>query len=140
MSRNLKLLAVTLAELAKRPRIRLKCTKPIECPTCGGQMEHSENLTFGAQMSDTNIVIFNLSGHMCGRCGEKAFDSRSSQKIEEATREKVGGGYECKITRVGGRQLGLYFPKDVLRKMEIKPAMTALIKPLTRKKAIIEVT
>jgi YgiT-type zinc finger domain-containing protein len=128
----------TLASLSKRPRIKLR-GKSIECPTCGGEMVYSEDLTFEAQMSDTNVVILNLSGHKCAACGEKAFDSWSSQKIEEATRQKVGGGYECRITRVGGRQLGLYFPKDVLREMEIRPSAKALIKPLTRKKALVEV-
>lgn len=110
----------------------------LKCPECGGTMRPSEDLVFDVHLPNGYIVIPNLSGHKCERCGDKYFDPDSSSIIDEYTGERVSGGHEAKITIVGGGKLGMYFPKDVLRNMDIKPKTSVIIKPLTRKKMIIE--
>lgn len=110
----------------------------LECPVCGGTMRPSEELTFDVHLPNGYIVIPNLSGHKCEECGDKYFDPDSSSIIGRYTDERVSGGHEAKVTTVGGGKLGIYFPKDVLREMDIESKKKVVLKPISRKKAILE--
>lgn len=110
----------------------------IECPECGGTMHPSDDLTFDVNLPEGRLIIPNLSGHKCERCGDEYYDPESSDIIDRHTAGKVTGGHEAKITTVGGGKLGIYFPKDVLRDMDIKSKEKVIIKPISRKKAIME--
>lgn len=43
-----------------------------------------------------------------------------------------------KISSVGGGKIGVYFPKDILRVMEINKSEKAILTPLSKRKMIIE--
>jgi len=127
----------TAARLAKR-RTKAKPGEKMGCPTCGSVMRYANDMVFDCHVLGERIVIPNLSGLRCGQCGEQAYDLYSSDIIDRYTSDKVMGGYECSISVVGAGKLGMYFPKDVLRTMDIKPKTRAIIKPLTRRKMVVE--
>ena len=52
--------------------------------------------------------------------------------IAEHVGNKPAGGCECRISTVGAGKLGMYFPKDVLRVMEIIKKVRAIVTPLTK--------
>lgn len=131
----------TAAELGKQPRKKSydpKGVGDIECPECGGTMHPSDELTFDVTLPEGRLIIPNLSGRICDQCGDQYFDAESSDIIDRHTARKISGGHEAKVTIVGGGRLGIYFPKDVLREMDIKSKQKVIIKPISRKKAIIE--
>lgn len=108
-------------------------------PLCGARaLSYAEDLVFDCYVLGERIVIPNLSGLKCNGCGEMAFDYKSSELIDKYTAGKAVGGYECSVSTLGAGKLGLYFPKDILRTMSIKAKIKAIIKPITKKKMIIE--
>jgi len=133
----------TNIEIAKRRAGRRG--SPIEnvvdatCHVCGsGSVSFVDDLVFEVVLTGERIVIPNLTGIRCSNCGDFAFDSDSSKIIDEHTGNKTAGGYECGISTVGAGKLGMYFPKDVLRVMEITKKGKAIVTPLSRRKMIVE--
>ncbi|VVB89436.1 Uncharacterised protein [uncultured archaeon] len=133
----------TAIEIAKRSAGRkespVKGVKEIECPSCGNStMNYADDLTFEVVLAGERIVIPNLTGLKCSKCGEVAFDANSTKIIEKYTTGKPTGGYELKISTVGGGKIGMYFPKDVLRVMKISKSEKAILTPLSNRKMVIE--
>lgn len=126
--------------LAKLEKLKENPLKGVEmgCPMCGGRMRYSEDLVFEVHAEGRQIVIPNLSGVRCEKCGDESFDMSSSTIIDRYTRDEAVGGHETSITVVGAGKLGMYFPKDVLRTMDLRPKSKAIIKPLTRRKMVVE--
>ena len=112
--------------------------KDIKCPSCDNMMSYAEDLIFDVVLAGERIVIPNLKGLRCSKCSEVSFDADSSEIIEKYTTGRSGGGYELKISAVGGGKIGIYFPKDVLRVMEINKSEKAILTPLSKRKMIIE--
>jgi len=109
------------------------------CHVCGAMsVSFVDDLVFEVVLTGERIVIPNLTGIRCSNCGDFAFDSDSSKIIDEHTGNKPAGGYECGISTVGAGKLGMYFPKDVLRVMEITKKGKAIVTPLSRRKMIVE--
>lgn len=129
-----------MAELEEQPREESTSGEmgDVGCPECGGTMHPSHDLTFDVNLEKGRVIIPNLSGHKCERCGDQYFDDRSSDIIDRYTAEEALGGHEIKITTVGGGKLGIYFPKDVLRDMDITSERSVILKPISRKKALLE--
>ena len=130
----------TMLRLSKHKKRRpLKGVKGITCPACNeNTMDYAEDLVFDCYVLGERIIIPNLSGLRCRTCGETGYDDPSSDIIDRYMHEKVTGGYEVTVSTLSAGKLGLYFPKDVLRTMDIKAKIKAIIKPLTKKKMIIE--
>jgi YgiT-type zinc finger domain-containing protein len=132
----------TAIEIAKRRGKKespMKRVKDIECPSCGTtSMSYSDDLTFEVILAGERIVIPNLTGLKCSKCGEVAFDTNSTKIIEKYTSGKPVGGYELKVSTVGGGKIGMYFPKDVLRVMKISKSDKAILTPLSNRKMVIE--
>ncbi len=133
----------TNIEIARRRAGRygspLKNIADAPCPVCGSQsVSFADNLVFEVVLTGERIVIPNLSGLRCSNCGDFAFDADSSKIINEHTGNKPAGGYECRISTVGAEKLGMYFPKDVLRVMEITKKGKAIVTPLSRRKMMVE--
>ena len=133
----------TAIEIAKRRAGKkespMKGVKDIECPSCGNStMSYAGDLTFDVTLTGERIVIPNLTGLKCSKCGEVAFDANSTKIIEKYTADKPVGGYEFKVSTVGGGKIGMYFPKDVLRVMKISRSDKAILTPLSNRKMVIE--
>ncbi len=133
----------TAVEIAKRRTGRkespMKGIKGIKCPSCGNNnMSYADDLTFDVTLTGERMVIPNLTGLKCSKCGEVAFDANSTKIIEKYTIDKPSGGYELKVSTVGGGKIGMYFPRDVLRVMNISKSDKAILIPLSKRKMIIE--
>ncbi len=117
----------------------LKNIADAPCPVCSApSVSFADNLVFEVVLTGERIVIPNLSGLRCSNCGDFAFDADSSKIIDEHAGNKPAGGYECGISTVGAGKLGMYFPKDVLRVIEITKKVRAIVTPLSRRKMIVE--
>ncbi len=133
----------TAIEIAKRRAGKkespMKGVKDIECPSCGtASMSYADDLMFEVVLAGERIVISNLIGLKCSKCGEVAFDANSTKIIEHYTAGKPVGGYECKVSTVGGGKIGMYFPKDVLRVMKVSKSDRAILTPLSNRKMVVE--
>jgi len=110
------------------------------CPACRQPtMDYADDMVYESYRAGERVVITGLTGTRCRRCGDQAYDLRSSGIIERVLEERVPGGYECTITTLGGERLGIYLPKDVVREMDIEPRQKAIIKLLSRHRMVIEV-
>ncbi len=97
----------TAIEIAKRridkKQSPMRGAKDIKCPSCGDStMIYADDLTFDVTLTGERIIIPNLTGLKCSKCGEVAFDARSTIIIENYTADKTTGGYELNVSTVGG--------------------------------------
>ena len=68
---------------AHKKQSPVKGVKDIKCPSCGNNtMSYADDLTFDVTLTDERIVIPNLTGLKCSKCGDVAFDVRSAKIIE----------------------------------------------------------
>ncbi len=133
----------TAIEIAKRKAGKdespLIGVKDVKCPSCRtASMGFLNDLVFVFIFAGERMVIPNLTGLKCTKCGEQAFDSKSTRIIEKYTANRPIGGYECNISIVGGGKIGIYFPKDILRVMKISKNEKAVLTPLSSHKMLVE--
>jgi len=107
------------------------------CPECGGGLEESDELVFETTLSGERVVIPNLSGTRCTRCGLMGFDPKSSRAIEQHTASRPSVGFERTVTNVGNRA-AIYLPADIVRDMEIRAGMKVKFYPRTGKSVVLE--
>ncbi|MCX9011398.1 MAG: YgiT-type zinc finger protein [Candidatus Methanoperedens sp.] len=77
----------TTTEIAKRntgeKESPMRGIKDIKCPSCGDNtMSYADDLAFDVILSGERIVIPNLTGLKCSKCGEAAFDASSTKIID----------------------------------------------------------
>jgi len=133
----------TAIEIAKRKAGKDESlvigVKDIKCPSCQtASMGFLNDLVFDVTLAGERMVIPNLTGLKCTKCGEQAFDSKSTKIIDKYTANRPIGGYECNISIVGGGKIGIYFPKDILRVMKINKNEKAVLTPLSSHKMMVE--
>ncbi len=129
-----------LARLDRLEESPLKGMRGATCPTCDQPtMDYSDGLIYECYLAGERVAVTNLSGTRCRNCGEQTYDLKSSGIIDRVLDERAPGGYECTVTTLGGKRLGIYLPKDVVREMDIEPRQKAIIKLLSRRRMIIEV-
>ena len=133
----------TAIEIAKRRAGKtespVKNVKNIVCPSCeNAAMDYADDLVFDITLAGERIVIPNLSGIRCGKCADVSFDAKSTKIIEKYVAGKSTGGYEASISNVGGGKTGMYFPKDIVRIMDIKKSDKVIMTPLSNHKMIVE--
>ena len=138
-----EMMAKTTIEIAKRRAGRkespVKDVKSAVCPTCeNASMDYAEDLVFDIALAGERIVIPNLSGIRCVKCAEVSFDAKSTKIIDKYVAGKSAGGYEASISNVGGGKTGMYFPKDIIRIMDIKKSDKVIMTPLSNHKMIVE--
>ena len=84
------MVAETDAEIAKRRTDRhissLVDVADALCRVCGAMtVSFADDLTFSGAMAGKQVVIPNLSGVRCSKCGDFAFDADASKRISECT-------------------------------------------------------
>jgi len=107
------------------------------CPECGGELEESDELVFEATLSGERIVIPNLSGTRCVKCGLMGFDPKSSRVIEQYTASRPSVGFERTVTNVGNRA-AIYLPADIVRDMNVEAGMKVKLYSRTSKSVVLE--
>lgn len=136
---------ITEAQLAHIQEIRdqpkkVESARLIRCPACGeASLVQSSELTWEEPTDYGLIIIAGLGGEFCTRCGERWFNARSFSLIEEKRSKRFLSDYEVSISRVGGKSLGVYLPKDVQRVLALSPGMKARLIPLSKSSFLVRV-
>lgn len=90
------------------------------CPACGKQtLESRDDLVRETVVGAMALVHHHLHGARCKHCGSEFLEAYEELALEETQPGDRFVGYEAKITNVSGRNLGTYWPKDVVRVMEL---------------------
>ncbi len=91
-----------------------------KCPVCSkkalqGRDDLLREIVVGAMAS----VHHNLHGARCKNCKAEFLESYEEIALEEAGPERKLTDYQAKVTRVSGKNLGTYWPKDIVRVMKL---------------------
>lgn len=90
------------------------------CPACGEQtLESRDDLIRETVVGAMALVHHHLHGARCRHCGSEFLEAYEELALEETRPEDRLADYEAKVTNVSGRNLGTYWPKDVVRVMEL---------------------
>ena len=90
------------------------------CPVCSEDaLESRDDLMRETVVGSMAFVHHNLHGARCEHCGAEFLESYEEIALEEAGPERVLSDYQAKVTSVSGRNLGTYWPKDVVRAMDL---------------------
>lgn len=95
------------------------------CPTCKGDLVESGRLERRFVLPGREIVVTNLTGEKCLRCGEEWLDGPSVATLAPYQDQEVLARYSSKVTLVGGRTLGTYIPKDLAESIRLHKGQTA---------------
>lgn len=113
---------------------------PRRCDNCGeNAVAFSEDLEWREIRGGLLLVLRRLSGEICNNCDETWFDAQSYALIEEARGGKVRADYEASVSRVGGKSLGIYFPKDLQRVMGLEAGQKAYLTPVAEDIILVEI-
>lgn len=91
-----------------------------DCPTCSKHaLESRDDLMRETVVGSMALVHHNLHGARCANCGAEFLETYEEIALEEAGPERTLSDYHAKVTSVSGRNLGTYWPKDVVRAMDL---------------------
>ncbi len=89
-----------------------------KCPVCSKRaLEGHDDLVREVIVGAMAFVHHNLHGARCKHCGSEFLESYEEIALEEAGPERRLSDYQAKVTSVSGKNLGTYWPKDVVRAM-----------------------
>lgn len=90
------------------------------CPVCDKRMlESRDDLVRETVVGAMALVHHHLHGARCRHCGSEFLEAYEELALEEVRPEDRLADYEAKVTNVSGRNLGTYWPKDVVRVMNL---------------------
>jgi hypothetical protein len=105
--------------MAERPRAFLPGSTR-RCPQCAKRaLESRYDLVRESVAGAIAVVHRNLHGARCTACGTEYLESYEELAIEDAGWQHALANYQAKVTSVSGRNLGTYWPKDVVRVMAL---------------------
>ncbi|MEK6858226.1 MAG: hypothetical protein AABX39_06580 [Nanoarchaeota archaeon] len=109
--------------------------KRTKCEECGGKIS-KKNVEF--KLYEESVGFF--PADVCSKCGEEVFDEETSDKIDEATKEKGLWGLEskAKITEVGS-SIAVVINKRIAQFIGLKKGEEVYLHPESRSKISIEV-
>lgn len=91
------------------------------CPSCGKKaLEGRDDLVREVVVGAIALVHHNLHGARCRNCGAEFLEAYEEVALEEAGSPRSLPDYEARVTSVSGRNLGTYWPKDVVRVMRLQ--------------------
>lgn len=106
--------------LTKQRRRVFESGKVRRCPSCGKRaLEGRDDLARETIVGSMAIVHHNLHGARCRHCRAEFLESYEEIALEEAGKAREIPDYEARVTSVSGRNLGTYWPRDVVRVMQL---------------------
>lgn len=91
-----------------------------KCPSCGKRaLESRDDLVREAVVGAMALVHHNLHGARCRSCRTEFLEAYEEIALEEAGPPRNLPDYEAKVTSVSGRNLGTYWPRDIVRVMDL---------------------
>ena len=91
-----------------------------KCPTCTRKtLESRSDLIREVVVGAMAFVHHNLHGARCKACKTEYLEAYEEIALEEAGPERSLSDYLAKVTSVSGKNLGTYWPKDVVRVMRL---------------------
>lgn len=123
-----------------KPKTPLRLVEGLACPVCEkGKLVLAHDLTVDWAQNGERIVVGNLTGFRCTNCGREFFDAEGARIISRyIDRSRPRGGYTAKISSLGGGKLGVYFPQDLLRNIDLSKSDHVQLYPISRRKIVIE--
>jgi|SRR5919197_1838796 YgiT-type zinc finger domain-containing protein len=123
-----------------KPKTPLRLIEGLTCPVCKkGVLVLAHPLTVDWAQNGERIVVGNLTGFRCSNCGREFLDAEGARVVSRyIDRSRPRGGYTAKISSLGGGKLGVYFPRDLLRNIDLSQSDHVQLYPVSRKKIVIE--
>jgi YgiT-type zinc finger domain-containing protein len=112
-----------------------------ECPQCRKSALVGSNELVHRVVRPGNVQTFrNLRGAKCSACGSQFFEPEETIAVEDAVGVGVMADFEAKVSNIGSGTLGTYWPKDVVRVMDLEPGRPAFIQILDKDTALVRFT
>lgn len=84
------------------------------------------------------VVIYrHIRGAKCSHCGAQSIEPSEQIHIESEVGIGQVADYEAKVSNIGSGTVGTYWPKDVVRVMNLSPDTRAYIQVIDRETALI---
>lgn len=110
-----------------------------DCP-CGGRMTMQAGLTHTGRNQTGLVIVANLTGLVCGKCGARSWDPSTYAVIQSAlAAQPEGFGVRAKVSRLSRDNVGAYLPKDLQAHMGIHAGDQLILQPLNKRFLLVEV-
>lgn len=112
-----------------------------ECPSCGREsFVGRSDLSYEVGRPGGVVIFRRLMGAKCANCQAQALEPGEQIQIEREAGIGQVADYEAKVSNIGSGTVGTYWPKDVVRVMDLKPQTRAMIQILDRETILIKFT
>lgn len=109
-----------------------------ECPSCGRKAFVGRNDLSHEVARPAGVVVFrHLHGAKCSHCGAQSLEPWELMQIDDEVGPGQVGDYEAKVSNIGTGTVGTYWPKDVVRVMNLRPDTRVFIQILDRETALV---
>ena len=108
------------------------------CPSCSREsFVGRDDLEVTIGKTGGVIIFRHLQGARCDACGSQVLEPGDLVRVESEAAAGVVSDYEAKVSRIGSGTLGTYWPKDVVRNLDLAPDKKAFIQVLDHETALI---
>ncbi|MBI4393145.1 MAG: hypothetical protein HY556_05005 [Euryarchaeota archaeon] len=108
------------------------------CPKCDRKsFVGREDLSYLVSRPGRVLVFRHLQGARCTACGTECLEPKEWVAIEGEAGLPMLADYEAKVSRIGSGTLGTYWPRDVVRLLELDPSLKAFIQVLDKRTALV---
>ncbi len=112
-----------------------------KCPSCGrDSFVGRSDLSHEIGRPGGVVVFRRLKGAKCANCQAQSLEPSEQIQIEREAGIGQVADYEAKVSNIGSGTVGTYWPKDVVRVMDLGPDTKAFIQILDRDTALIKFT
>lgn len=110
-----------------------------KCPVCAKKaLESRQDLIREQVVGSIVFVHHNLHGARCRNCKTEFLEAYEDIALEQGGPERQLSDYEAKVTSVSGKNLGTYWPKDVVRVMKLHSQDSLRVQKLDDDRMIIQ--
>ncbi|MCA1810492.1 MAG: hypothetical protein LC623_00585 [Halobacteriales archaeon] len=91
-----------------------------KCPVCSKKaLESRDDLLREVIVGAMALIHHNLHGARCKSCKTEFLEAYEDLALEEGSPLRALTDYQARVTSVSGKNLGTYWPKDVVRVMDL---------------------